>query len=73
MNAPPRVFDRARIVRNLERRRTGGDDFVTTLTLYDLEERLLAVTRSFTRALIMGPDAAVSVAIGRIACTNTSW
>jgi SAM-dependent methyltransferase len=58
MNAPPRVFDRARIVRNLERRRKGGDDFVTTLTLYDLEERLLAVTRSFTRALIMAPDAA---------------
>jgi hypothetical protein len=56
---PPRVFDRALIARHLERRPTGHDDFVTRLVLDDLGERLAPVTRTFTRALIMAPDAAV--------------
>ena len=52
----PVVFDHDLIVRHLQRRKSGSDDFVTSLALYDLQDRLLAVTRSFARALIMGPD-----------------
>jgi len=59
MNAPPRVFDRDLVARHLGRRPAGFDDFVTRLILGDLEERLLAVTRRFERALIMAPDAAL--------------
>ena len=65
MTSPPLVFDRARLVRNLQRRPPGHDDFVTSLVLYDLEERLLAVTRNIERALIMAPDAAVLPARGQ--------
>jgi SAM-dependent methyltransferase len=57
--SPPLVFDRGRIARNLTRRKPGSDDFVTKLALYDLQDRLLAVTRTFTRALIMAPDATI--------------
>ena len=57
VNAAPRIFDRALVRRHLERRPAGRDDFVTRLILADLEERLLAVTRSFEQALIMAPDA----------------
>lgn len=57
MQMPPKVFDRALIARHLARRQPGHDDFVTRLALIDLEERLLAVTRRFERALIMAPDA----------------
>jgi hypothetical protein len=53
----PKVFDRALIARHLARRPSQHDDFVTRLALDDLRERLLAVTRSFERALIMAPDA----------------
>ncbi len=54
---PPKVFDRTLIARHLERRPPGHDDFVTRLALEDLGERLAPVTRSFSRALIMAPDA----------------
>jgi len=57
MNAPS-VFDHELIARHLARRRPGADDFVTSLALYDLQDRLLAVTRSFEKALILAPDAA---------------
>jgi SAM-dependent methyltransferase len=55
--AAPRIFDRTLIARHLQRRPSGVDDFVTRLALTDLEERLLTVSRSFERALIMAPDA----------------
>ena len=54
---PPRVFDRELIAKHLARRPADVDDFVTRLALDDLADRLLAVTRSFERALIMAPDA----------------
>lgn len=55
----PVVFDHELISRHLQRRKPGAEDFVTSLVLYDLQDRLLAVTRSFTQALIMGPDGSV--------------
>jgi hypothetical protein len=58
MSLPPKVFDRALIARHLARRPRGQVDFVTALALDDLAERLIAVTRTFSRALIMAPDAA---------------
>jgi hypothetical protein len=54
---PPKVFDRALIARHLARRPAGHDDFVMRLVLDDLTERLAPVTRTFTRALILAPDA----------------
>ena len=56
---PPKVFDRELIARHLRRRPAGHDDFVTRLVLEDLGERLSTVTRDFTQALIMAPDASV--------------
>ena len=55
----PIVFDHDLIVRHLQRRQPGAEDFVTSLALYDLQDRLLAVTRRFEQALIIGPDATV--------------
>ncbi|MGB3027488.1 class I SAM-dependent methyltransferase [Paradevosia shaoguanensis] len=55
----PIVFDHDLIVRHLQRRQPGAEDFVTSLALYDLQDRLLAVTRRFEQALIMGPDVTV--------------
>lgn len=57
MQAPPKIFDAARIRRNLMRRPAGHDDFVTRLALDDLDDRLSAVSRQFGKALIMAPDA----------------
>ena len=57
MQAPPKIFDAARIRRNLMRRPAGHDDFVTRLALDDLDDRLSAVSRQFEKALIMAPDA----------------
>jgi SAM-dependent methyltransferase len=57
--AAPRIFDRPLIARHFARRPAGHDDFVTRLALDDLKERLAAVTRSFERALILAPDAAL--------------
>ena len=63
----PQVFDRARVARHLERRPPGGDDFVLRLVLDDLATRLVTITRSFKRALIMAPDATDLPVMGRTA------
>lgn len=55
---PPKIFDRRLIARHLARRPAGADDFVTRLVLADLADRLGTVTRDFTQALILSPDAA---------------
>ncbi|MDP1731261.1 MAG: methyltransferase domain-containing protein [Devosia sp.] len=65
MASPPRTFDRELIATHLRQRPHGIDDFVTGLALDDLGDRLLAVTRSFKRALIMAPDAAPLPHAGR--------
>jgi hypothetical protein len=57
MALPPKIFDRPLIARRLARRALEAGDFVTDLVLYDLQERLLTVTRTFEQALIMAPDA----------------
>jgi hypothetical protein len=57
MPLPPKVFDRALISSHLGRRPHSHADFVTALALDDLAERLIAITRSFSRALIIAPDA----------------
>ena len=63
MALPPKIFDAALIVRHLARR--SGDDFVTTLVLADLDDRLATLIRDFPRALIIGPDLARLPATGR--------
>ncbi len=71
--AAPRIFDRALIARHLERRPASVDDFVTQLALGDLEQRLLTVSRSFERALIMAPDAAPLPAAGTSAAGSFAF
>ena len=61
----PRVFDKALIGQHLRRRPRDRDDFVTRLVLDDLEERLATISRTFSRALIMGPDASLLPETGR--------
>ena len=56
MALPPKIFDRPLIARRLARKAPENNDFVTDLVLYDLQDRLLTVTRTFERALIMAPD-----------------
>lgn len=65
MASLPRTFDRNLIAGHLQRRPKGADDFVTRLALDDLADRLLAVKRSFNRALIMAPDATPLPEAGR--------
>jgi hypothetical protein len=57
--ALPLVFDRELIARRLHRRPEDRDDFVMRLVIDDLKERLLTITRTFERALIIAPDAAM--------------
>jgi hypothetical protein len=54
---PPKTFDRDQIARNLARRRAPDADFVTPLVLEDLADRLLTVTRTIGKAVILAPDA----------------
>lgn len=53
--ATPQIFDRALIARRLAGLNPQTADFVSSLVLADLHDRLLTITRSFTRALVMGP------------------
>ncbi|QQR39422.1 methyltransferase domain-containing protein [Devosia rhizoryzae] len=57
MSAPPRLFDPAQIFRNLSRRQ-GSANFVRDLVVEDLQDRLGAHKRDFSRAILIGPDAA---------------
>jgi SAM-dependent methyltransferase len=63
----PTVFDRELVAQHLRRRPSGHDDFVTKLVLADLEDRLGAVSRDFTQAMILSPDASVLPTTGRSA------
>jgi len=53
----PQIFDRARIARHLTRRKDDAGDFVSALVRDDLETRLQTISRTFGKALVMGPDA----------------
>ncbi|UJQ93848.1 methyltransferase domain-containing protein [Mariluticola halotolerans] len=64
---PPRIFDRALVLARYARHAGGGADFITQLVLDDLEQRLAPITRDFSKALIMGPDATILPAKGRAA------
>ncbi|NMA97365.1 MAG: SAM-dependent methyltransferase [Phyllobacteriaceae bacterium] len=57
MTSPPRLFDSEQIARNLARRKS-HDNFVRDLVLEDLADRLGAHKRDFSRAILIGPDAA---------------
>ncbi|NGP16311.1 methyltransferase domain-containing protein [Devosia aurantiaca] len=57
MSAPPRLFDPAQIRHNLYRRQ-GSANFVRDLVVEDLQDRLGAHKRDFSRAILIGPDAA---------------
>lgn len=65
-STPPKIFDRERIAAHLSRR-NAADDFVATLVVEDLADRLMPITRRFERALVMGPDAATLPSGGRSA------
>jgi hypothetical protein len=67
MALPPRVFDRTLIARHLRRRPAERDDFVARLVLDDLADRLSTVTRTFARAVVIGPDPAMLPERGRSA------
>jgi SAM-dependent methyltransferase len=67
MALPPKVFDRTLIAEHLGRRPPDPDDFVTQLALDDLAARLITVSRTFERALIMSPDGARLPLLGRSA------
>jgi len=54
---PPKTFDRELIARRLARRKPEAEDFATRLVLDDLEDRLLIVSRTFSQAAILSPDA----------------
>jgi hypothetical protein len=53
--ASPTLFDRALIARRLGALDPNTPDFISSLVAADLGDRLLTITRSFSRALIMGP------------------
>ena len=61
------LFDRPLVARRLARRKPGRDDFVTRLVLDDLSERLVTVKRTFSRALLLSPDASEMPETGRTA------
>jgi len=67
VTTPPRIFDRPLTARRLAARRTGSPDFITDLVIADLADRLDPVTRTISKALIMGPDAEVLPDSGRTA------
>ena len=66
MSQTPSIFDTALIVRHLARR-SDPNDFVTDLVLADLEDRLSALIRDFSRAAIIGPDVDKLPAFGETA------
>ena len=55
MSQPPAIFDTALVARHLARR-SDAADFVSDLVLADLEDRLAALIRDFSRAAIIGPE-----------------
>lgn len=72
MSQPPRIFDTALINRHLVRRDTPAD-FVTDLVLADLDDRLTALIRDFSKAAIIGPDIDKLPASGRTASASFSF
>jgi len=57
MSNPAPLFDKALLSARLKQRREQKADFVTKLVIADLGQRLKTITRTFSRALILGPDA----------------
>ncbi len=59
MNEPEKIFDRALYVSRQDRTRRAGPDFLSRTAAEEVLERLLLVTRSFDRALIVAPAPAL--------------
>ncbi len=59
MNTPANVFDKGLLACRFARRAGKKADFVTELVISDLGERLSDISRTFSNALIIGPDAAL--------------
>ncbi|WEK04654.1 MAG: SAM-dependent methyltransferase [Candidatus Devosia phytovorans] len=72
MTQPPAIFDKPLIARHLARR-TETSDFVTDLILADLEDRLAALIRDFSRAAIIGPDLEKLPSSGRTASASFTF
>lgn len=66
-SAAPKIFDRTLIAKNWQRRSRTELDFITEMVLEDLADRLAPVTRSFAKAIIIGPDARLLPETGRSA------
>ncbi|VAW16474.1 SAM-dependent methyltransferase, BioC-like [hydrothermal vent metagenome] len=57
MSDPASVFDKALLNQRLSQARNRPVDFVTELVVADLGARLETITRTFSKALILAPDA----------------
>lgn len=68
----PRIFDRSRVARHLARR-SRRDDFILPLVLGDLEERLLAVSRRFEKAVLLAPETSGLPTNGRTSAGQFSY
>ena len=55
MNQPPQVFDRKKIQARFGRKNIQPDNFITSLVVRDLNERLATISRSFKKALVIAP------------------
>ncbi len=57
MSNPAAMFDKALLSERLRQARSRPVDFVTELVIADLGQRLETITRTFSKALILAPDA----------------
>ncbi|MCF6326982.1 MAG: hypothetical protein L3J21_06810 [Devosiaceae bacterium] len=54
---PEKLFDRKKIAKNFIRSQTGPKpDFITSIVLEDLADRLAPISKKFSNALILAPD-----------------
>ncbi len=54
---PEKLFDRAKIARSFINNRTAAKpDFITSIVLEDLADRLAPISKKFSKALILAPD-----------------
>ncbi|VAW19915.1 SAM-dependent methyltransferase, BioC-like [hydrothermal vent metagenome] len=54
---PEKLFDRAKIAKNIISNHSGSKpDFITSIVLKDLADRLAPISKKFSRALIIAPD-----------------
>ncbi len=55
MNLPPKIFDRKKIQAKFLRNGVQSDNFMTSLMVDDMSDRLAAISRKFNKALVLAP------------------